>query len=139
MKKFKSYKKLFLSLALVGIVVVFTGCSLNDRDKFIAKTIEWGGTHGMFSCMATFVGKSEVFKACHFDDALALNEDLEWLLRAVVVDKYHFVYIPEVLANYRVSAIQASNTILTRDQLQDNNEYTWKKLNALLGEKVFPE
>lgn len=115
-----------------------TGISFETQPDFIQKTIEWGSTHGMFSCMATWFGKTSVFKAVPFDNKLTLNEDLDWLLRAAIVDKYRFAYIPKVMANYRVSSLQASIG-LSREQLQVNNQYTWSKLNKLLGEKVFPE
>lgn len=113
-------------------------CSFRSEQEFLDKATEWGATHGMFSCLATWFAKRQLFLDVPFDEELKLNEDLEWLLRAALVDRRRFVYIKQVLANYRISASQAS-TALSNKRLQLHNRYTWAKLNMLLGKDVFTE
>lgn len=113
-------------------------CTFATDQEFLDKATEWGATHGMFSCLATWFAKRQLFLEVPFDEELKLNEDLEWLLRAALVDRRRFVYVRKVLANYRISATQASNT-LSNKRLQLHNRYTWAKLNMLLGKDVFTE
>ncbi len=113
-------------------------CEFKSDQEFLDKATEWGATHGMFSCLATWFAKRQLFLDVPFDEELKLNEDLEWLLRVVLVDRRQFVYIRQVLANYRISSAQAS-TSLSNKRLQLHNRYTWAKLNMLLGKNVFTE
>ncbi len=113
-------------------------CDFQSDQEFLDKTTEWGSTHGMFCCLATWFAKRQLFLDIPFDEELKLNEDLEWLLRASLVDRRRFVYIRKILANYRISVAQASNA-LSNKRLQLHNRYTWAKLNMLLGKDVFTE
>ena len=112
-------------------------CQFLSDKEFLDKTREWGGTHGMFCCMATWFARRQLFLDVPFDPELKLNEDLEWLLRASLVHGRRFTYIRKTLASYRVSSAQASKT-LSNKRLQLHNRYTWAKINMLLGEEIFP-
>lgn len=114
-----------------------TECALDNPALIEGKSVEWATSHGMFCCMATWFARRAVFADTPFDENLDLNEDFEWLLRAMLVKNYRFVFIPDQIASYRESATQAS-CHLSKEQLKLNNLYTWKKINKELGRELFP-
>jgi glycosyltransferase involved in cell wall biosynthesis len=107
----------------------------DDYNQFIQAVIESAKQNRMFTAYSIF-SSTKLLKENNFDPSYRANEDLEHLLRCVLVKKIRFVHVPFLLWKYRISR-QMMTQRLGWEKIKENNLRTFKKINTLLGQNIF--
>jgi len=105
-----------------------------NYSEFVNACIETAKNHRMFVTYNIFA-PTKLLRANNFDENYRMNEDLEHLLRCLLVKKIRFVHVPFLLFKYRIH--RGMMTQKKRDEIIKNNLKTFRKINMLLKQNIF--
>lgn len=105
----------------------------NDYDQFTQAVIQSAKQDKMFTCWNVF-SPIEIQKKVGYDENLRFGEDLDFLLRSILIHKIKYVHIPFHLFSYRIH--REMMTTLKWNEIHANNLKTFEKINSLLGKKI---
>jgi len=88
----------------------------------------------MFICYNIFA-PTQLLRKHNFDEQWRFGEDLEHVLRCLLVENIKFVHVPQPLFKYRIHS--KSMTSQKINQIAENNKKIFKKINQLAGKKIF--
>lgn len=107
--------------------------SFLDREEFILAVVRSAKKNTMFVCYNLFASR-EILKKHKFDQDFRFGEDLEHILRCILIEKVEFIHIPKILFKYCVRG--DSMTAIKIEKIAENNQKIFKKINKLLGREV---
>jgi glycosyltransferase involved in cell wall biosynthesis len=107
--------------------------NFNDYDQFIQEVIDSAKKDKMFVCYNIFA-PTKLLKENNFDVEKKFGEDLEHLLRCVLVKNIKFIHIPFPLFCYRIH--KGMMTSKKWNEIHENNLKTFEKINSLLGRTI---
>jgi len=116
-----------------GIPTSIYKCRRVPDDHFLDICIHLARRHDMFVCYNLF-GPTKLFKQCNFDPNTKYGEDLEHLMRALLVYKIKFKLVPKPLFKYRVH--KSANTETHYWDVIRTNRKNFDKINKILNKKV---
>jgi len=105
----------------------------SSYEDFVNAVIESAKNDRMFVCYNIFAS-AKLLKENNFDEEKRFGEDLEHLLRCILVKKIRFVHIPFSLFKYRIHRKMVTQK--RWNEIHKNNLETFKKINLLLGKNV---
>jgi len=107
-----------------------------SKDLLKQKVIEFAIHDSMFICY-NFLAPTELLKKHKFDSKLRFGEDLEHLLRCLLIEDINFVGIEDFLFKYSVH--MNSTSTLKRKEIHENDNQIRKKINKLANKVIFNE
>jgi len=105
-----------------------------DYNQFIQACINSAKQNKMFVCYNIFA-PTKLLKENNFDSEKTFGEDLEHLLRCILIKKIKFVHVPWILFKYREH--HGMQTVKKRSQIHENNLATFRKINMLTQQNIF--
>lgn len=102
-------------------------------EEFVQAVLNSARQNKMFTCYNTF-GPSKLWKENNFDGTMMFGEDLEHLLRCVLIKKINFVHVPWILFKYRTHPNMVTQQ--RWNEIAANNRKTFDKINSLMGKPV---
>lgn len=115
------------------IIQVFKAPSFTDKEDFIMSCMHMGERNMMFVTYNTFA-PTKLWKENNFDEKWRFGEDLEHLLRCILVNKVEFVHLQKPLFYYMIS--EDSTTSTKVNQIAENNRKIREHINKLLGKEM---
>lgn len=112
----------------------FRAPAFENYEDLVVHSVVQAKSNNMFICYNLF-GPTKLFKENNFDPGLRYGEDLEHLLRCMLVKKIGFKHVPLPLFKYR-----AHPKMVTQQKLKEiggNNQKIFQKINEMVGRKVF--
>ena len=115
------------------VIGTFKAPEFRSYEDFVIRVISEAKRHTMFVCYNIF-SPSNILKKYNFDPEKRFGEDLEHLLRCVLVHKVKFAHVPVPLFYYRTHPMTTTSRRIK--DIPANNLKTFEKINRLLGRKV---
>ena len=106
-----------------------------DYSQFTQAVLNSARDNKMFVCYNIFA-PARLLKENNFDGGIRFGEDLEHLLRCILIKKINFVHVPWALFRYRVHA--RMTTQQRWDEIAENNRKSFDKINSLAGKTILP-
>ena len=106
-----------------------------DNEAFVMQVIASAKQSMMFTNYNMF-SSTENWKRYPFDAEYKTGEDLEHLLRALLIDKAKFKHIARLMFVYREHE-DMSTAKIGMDAIKEKNKKIFKKINGLLGFELF--
>ncbi len=116
------------------IISLFRAPEFKSYEDFVINSVVQARNNTMSVCYNLF-GPTKLFKENNFDETLRFGEDLEHLLRCMLVKRIKFKHVPLPLFKYRMH----SGMVTQQQRIQkisENNQRIFQKINKLLGRKV---
>jgi len=117
----------------LNVFGIFKAPEFSRYEDFVIRVISEAKKNTMFVCYNIF-SPSYILKKYNFDPEKRFGEDLEHLLRCVLVHKVNFAHVPVPLFYYRTHP-KTTTSIMFRE-IPENNRRTFEKINKLLGRDV---
>ncbi len=115
------------------IIGEFKAPTFLEKEDFIMGVISSAKRNTMFVVYNLFA-PTDLLKKHNFDPDFRFGEDLEHLLRCVLVEDVGFLHVPKTLSKY--CARSDSITGARINNIRENNKRTFAKINKLLGKEV---
>lgn len=112
----------------------FNAPKFENYNDFVLHCVLQAKNRNMFVCYNLF-GPTKLFKENNFDENLRYGEDLEHLLRCLLVKKIKFKHIPIHLFKYRLHKKMVTQQ--KQQLIAYNNQQIFQKINGMLKRKVF--
>ena len=112
----------------------FNAPRFENYNDFVLHCVLQAKTGRMFVCYNLF-GPTKLFRKNNFDENLRYGEDLDHLLRCLLVKKVRFKHIPLPLFKYRISPKMVTQQ--KKQLIPYNNQQIFQKINGMLKRKVF--
>lgn len=103
-------------------------------EDFYIGTLSLARVDDMQINFSTITFPRHLANAMNFRDDLRFGEDIDWMLRMIIIFKIPFFLIPEPLAFYRRHSAQSTHEFITK--IHDNNIQIFRKINEEAGRKV---
>lgn len=105
----------------------------SDYNQFVQACINSAKQDKMFVCYNIFA-PAKLLKENNFDSEKNYGEDLEHLLRCILVKNIKFVHVPWILFKYREH--KKMMTQQKWNEIHENNLKTFEKINSLIGKPI---
>ena len=105
----------------------------NNYDQFVQAVLNSARQNKMFVCYNIF-GPAKLLKENNFDESMRFGEDLEHLLRCILVKNVKFVHIPWILFKYREHGKMVTQQ--RWNEIAANNRKTFDKINSLIRQNI---
>lgn len=112
---------------------IYRAPSFRDQEELEKYCIVEARKHNMFICYNLF-GPSKIWKKCNFNPNKRMVEDLEHLLRALVVHHIKFTHVPFPLFKYRIHK-KSTTSQKYWDCIKENRK-TFKEINTLVNKRI---
>jgi len=105
-----------------------------SKESLKQKVIEFAVHDSMFICY-NFLAPTKLMKEYKFKSELRFGEDLEHLLRCLLIEDVNFIGISEFLFKYSVH--MNSTSTLKRKEIHENDNKIRKQINKLAKRQIF--
>lgn len=106
-----------------------------DYEDLVIRCVQSAREHRMWITYNIFAS-TKLWRDNMFDESYRFGEDLEHLLRCLLVRRIRFRAIPQPLYLYRVHSQMSTQTLGWR-RIAENNRRTFRKINELVGREIF--
>jgi len=104
-----------------------------EKEDFIMGVINSAKRNTMFVVYNLFA-PTNLLRKYNFDPDIRFGEDLEHLLRCVLVEDVGFLHVPKTLLKYCVRSDSITGARI--HNIRENNKRTFVKINKLLGKEL---
>jgi len=114
-------------------VGIYRSMSFRSQEELEKRCVLEARRHNMFICYNLF-GPTKLWRQCNFDPNKRVVEDLEHLLRALLIHHINFSHVPFPLFKYRVHGKSVTGSKYWH--CVNENRKTFNKINSLVGKRV---
>lgn len=116
-----------------NLIREFKDVTYDNEEEWIMSVIFNAKANTMSVCYNIF-SPSNILKENNFDKKIWYGEDLEHLLRCVLVKKIKYFHLAKTLFNYRTH-LQATTTTENKN-IPENNRKIFNKINKMMKRKI---
>jgi len=116
-----------------SIMYPFHAPMFSSYEEFVIACVNAARSNTMFVCWNIF-GSRKIQLKVGYDTYLRFGEDLDFLLRSILIHRVKYVHVNKYLFYYRIH--QGNITTSKMREIATNNRRIFEKINKLLGKEV---